>query len=368
MEKQKKDKVRKSLKNIFESIIKENIIKENTLKEDTKKENTLKENTLKENTKKENTKKENTLKDKNKLEEEFYNRNTDYKKFSDFLNTAYTSLFGFGNTEELLWGKLEDTVYIQIKEDIASLWNDYSYSKCVIWIGKLKDQFRLYYIDEENKDDKIKQVHFYKRTCDILYRIYQELHVDEENVLARAKEVYDNSYKIFSLLAESIKLSCNQNISDESDEYSSYTNDKLIEKFKKLEKTSAKKRDNLEYLEELNKKIDLLQEIIDRSGIENKGEYFEKLKKLQKERAKKKGKCCNKKIEPESIKLSKINNDIELVVKGNKELDVMEYGSDYIDLIERVCREKKNHADKDILEIIKEQQEQIKKENSEAMF
>lgn len=220
MKKQERNKVRKSLKNIFESIIKENI-----------------------------------LSDKNKLEEECYNRNTDYKKFSDFLNTAYTSLFGFGNTEELLWGKLKDTVYKQIKEDIAALWNDYSYSKCVIWIGKLKDQFRLYYIDEENKDDKIKQIHFYKRTCDILYRIYQELHVDDENVLARAKEVYENSCKIFSLLENSIKLSYIPNISDESDEYSSYTNEELIEMFDTLKKASSEKRDNLEYLEELNKKM-----------------------------------------------------------------------------------------------------------------
>lgn len=308
--------------------------------------------------------KENILTEKNIMKKEVKDRESDYRKFSEFLNSAYTLLFD--SSEKLSLGKLENSVYEQIKEDMVALWNDYSYNKCIIWVHGLKDQFRLYYIDEKSNDDKKKQIFFYKRICKILYKIYQELHVDNENdekALVRAKEVYENSCNIFSLLEKSIKLSCVSYALDESDEYSSYTNEKLIKRFNEFERKNAEKRDNREYLEELNKKVDLLQEIMDRNGIINKKKYFGRYRELQKERAKEIIKYQSRSVVSEGAKLLKIKNDIKCVTKDGKELDVMECTPNYIDFINRCCREQAKHPDKDILEIIKEQQEQIKEEN-----
>lgn len=324
--KMKEENMGKNIKDIFCSIIKENILTENDI-----------------------------------MPEEFKKRGSDYRKFSEFLNSAYTSLFD--SSKKLSLGKLGNSVYEQIKKNMVALWNDYSYSKCIIWIDGLKDQFRLYYIDEKSNDDKQKQIIFYKQICKILYIIYQELYVDDEKALVRAKEVYENSCKIFSLLEKSIKLSCDPYAPNASDEYSSYTNEKWINRLNELERKCTEKRDTREYLEELKEKVDLLQKIMDGNSTIDKKRYFRRYRELQKEIAKEIIKYQSRSAESEGAKLLKIKNDIKRVAKDGKELDVMEHTPNYIDLINRCCREQMNHPDKDILEIIKEQQEQIKKEN-----
>lgn len=110
-----------------------------------------------------------------------------------------------------------------------------------------------------------------------------------------------------------------------------------------------------------------MHEIIGRSDIKNK-EYYKELKELQKERFKKISECRNKIGVSESVEFSRMQKDIERKDKDKKELDIMEKGPDYIDLINRSYREKVKYPYKDISVIIKEQQEQIKKENSEAML
>lgn len=308
---------------------------------------------------------ETTMDDKSYLKWQKDNRETDYRKFSAFINTVYGSFF-YGSGK-LSLAKLEDSFYDKIKNEMVALWNDYSYSRCVIWIEKIEDPFRLYYISEKENDNKKKQLNFYKQVCKIIYRIFQEINVGDEKRLAEARTVYENSCGIFSYLGKIIKLSGVPDVTEEPSKYVNYTNEKLFEEYRRLERESQVKRDDREYLEELNRKIELLEEIISRNDIIGKKGDFNAYKKLSKERAKRVSKCYNMKVISEKVTYSKIIDDIKSVAAGRKRLDAMEYSPAYIDLIDRCCRERTNHSDKDILEIVKEQQEQIKKENMDSM-
>lgn len=285
---------------------------------------------------------------------------TEYKAFLKFLKMVYKSISQ--TDEEILWGRFDEGFYEKIRNEFVILCKDYSYSNFANWVKKNKD---LYDLDKGEDNDKVKQLRFNRAVMKIMYEVFQEIHKCDDELLKKAEENYHSLCDLYQRLEERIKSSetlLQQN--NDFDEYSEYESMELVEEFRKLEKADLEKRDNQEYIETLIKKIDLLEEILCRNDIKNRKEYYSLYRELKKEWVEKFSKYENTRVTPPNIR------DRETIehVKSQVELDEMEYGPEHVDLVSRCRRELKLFPDKDILKIIKEQQNQIDKENRSLYF
>lgn len=301
--------------------------------------------------------------DKCEENNEIENRKTDYKNFLNFIKTVFGTLSL--KTEEPSFAKLNETVYEEVKREIVTLCKDYSYNNFANWIKKAKDNpFRLYYINEENGIQKMKQIIFYKVMLNIMYRIFQEIHVNGDKELVKAEEIYNNSCKIYNLLEEQIRLFFLLPTDNDSNRYENLSNEDLVKEFKNLENADKEKRDTKEDIEVLNTKIYLLCEILDRTGMANKKEYSKKFRDLQLERGKKISRNHGRHVKPDIIKKKELVRNI----RNGIILDEMEYGPNYVDLVSRCRREMIQQPNKDISKIIEEKSEEIKEEKLKGMY